>query len=239
MLSPTSIDSAHGGKASLLTQSDAILSARTPDFDARSTCAAVARPGGANHDPRQLDLDHIGDRDRIFSPDFAGCCVAGWLLEVIPEGDDGNWGSVGDEGGDEVIDPRSAGINNEVEAASDARPVLGERASDMLDFGGMGLNYKSIVSLCETDVGWSMMREHTFPRCNAARTFSQVGRAGGETFKRLSRSTRYERGNLRDVNNVSRRAVLLNPGYDDTSRSNRSVSLLFSSSSLRDLASEP
>lgn len=137
---------------------------------------------------------------------------------VVLEGDDGNWGSVGDEGGDEVIGPRSAGINDEVEVASDARPVLGERASDRLDFGRMGSN---------------------FPRCNAARTFSHVGRAAGETFKRLSRSTRYERGNLRDVNNVSRRAVLLNPGYDDTSRSNRSVSSPFSSSSLRDLASEP
>jgi len=134
------------------------------------------------------------------------------------EGDDGNWGSVGDGGGDEVIGPRSTGINDEVEVASDARPVLGDRASDMLDFGSMGSN---------------------FPRCNAARTFSQVGRATGETFKRLSRSTRYDRGNLRDVNNVSRRAVLLNPGYDDTSRSNRSVSLAFSSPSLRDLASEP
>jgi hypothetical protein len=108
----------------------------------------------------------------------------------------------------------------------------------MLDFGRMGSNYKPVVSLCETDVGRLVMREHTFPRCNAARTFSHVGLATGETFKRLSRSTRYERGNLRDVNNVSRRAVLLNPGYDDTSRSNRSVSSAFSSSSLR-LASEP
>jgi len=225
ILSPTRVDNAHGGKASLLTQSDAILSARTLDLDARRTCAAVAHLGGANDDPCQLDLDHIGDcdcdRGRIFfSPDFAGCCcVAEWLVEVVVEGNDGSWGKVGDnEGGDEVIGPRSAGINDEVAAASDARPVLGERASDMLDFGGMGLN---------------------FPRCNAASTFSQVGRAAGETFKRLSRSTRYERGNLRDVNNVSRRAVLLNPVYDDTSRSNRSVSLPPSSSSLRDSASVP
>lgn len=74
ILSPTSIDSAHGGKALLLTQSDAILSARTPDLDARSTCVAATDLGGANHDPNQLDLDPIGDRDRIFSPDFAGCC---------------------------------------------------------------------------------------------------------------------------------------------------------------------
>ena len=65
----------------------------------------------------------------------------------------------------------------------------------------------------------------TKPRCNAARTFSQDGRAAGVTFKRLSSSTRYERGSLRDVNRVSSRGVLLNPGYDDTSRSSRSVSL--------------
>ena len=71
---------------------------------------------------------------------------------VVLEGDNGNWDSVGDEGGDEVIGPRSAGINDEVEAASDARPVLGERASDRLDFGGMGSNYQPVVSLCETDV---------------------------------------------------------------------------------------
>ena len=75
MLSPTSIDSTHGGKASLLTQRDAILSARIPDLDARST--GVAHLGGANHEPCQLDLDHIGNHDRIFSPDFAGCWVAG------------------------------------------------------------------------------------------------------------------------------------------------------------------
>ena len=145
ILSPTSIDSAHGGKAPLLTQSDAILSARTPDLDARSTCATVARLGGANHHPCQLDLDHIGNHGQIFSPDFSGCCVAGRLLGVLLL-DDGSWGRVvGDEGGDEVIGPRSAGINDEVvvEAASDARPVLGERASEKLDFGGMGLNYKT------------------------------------------------------------------------------------------------
>jgi hypothetical protein len=91
ILSPTSIDSAHDGKAPLLTQSDAILSARTPDLDARSTCAGVAHLGGAHHDPCQLDLDHIGNHDRILSPDFAGCCVAGRLLGVILlEGDNGN-----------------------------------------------------------------------------------------------------------------------------------------------------
>ena len=71
---------------------------------------------------------------------------------MVLEGDNGNWGSVGDEGGDEVIGPRSAGINDEVEVASDARPILGERASERLDFGLMGSNYKPIVSLCERDV---------------------------------------------------------------------------------------
>ena len=151
ILSPASIDSAHSGKASRLTQSDAILSARTPDFDARNT-RPVAHCGGANP-PRQLDpTDHTGDRDRTFSPDFAGSCsISGRLLG---EGsDDVSWGSVGDEGGDEVIGPRSAGINDDVEAASDARAVLGAKASNMLDFGGMGLNYGPVVSSCETDDG--------------------------------------------------------------------------------------
>lgn len=36
--------------------------------------------------------------------------------------------------------PRTTGINDEVEAASDASAVLGARASDMLDGGGIGLN---------------------------------------------------------------------------------------------------
>lgn len=81
--------------------------------------------------------------------------------------------------------------------------------------------------------------EHTLPRCNAARTFSQVGREAGATFKRLSSNTRYERGNLRDVNCVSSRGVLLNPGYNDTSRSSRSMSSPFPSSSLENVVSEP
>jgi hypothetical protein len=155
ILNPTSIDSAHKGKALLLKQSEAILSARTPDLDARNTCA-VAHCGGANH-PRQPDFDRTADRDRDrdFSPDFdlAGCCCSVVAGEV--EGNDGSWGSGGDEGGDVVIvvvvvGPRSAGINDEVEAASDPRPVLGARASDRLDFGGMGLNCKkqSVVSSC-------------------------------------------------------------------------------------------
>jgi len=100
-------------------------------------------------------------------------------LEVVV-GDGGNWGSVGDEGGDEVIDPRSAGINDEVKAAAHACPRPGRKWSDMLDFGGIGLD---------------------FPRCDAARTFSQVGCVAGEKSNRLSR---YVRGNFRDVNNVSR-----------------------------------
>jgi len=114
---------------------------------------------------------------------------------------------------------RITGTNDEVEATSDgARVVLGVRASDMLDFGGMGLN---------------------LPRCNAARTFSQDGREAGAIFKRLSSSTRYERDNLRDVNCVSSRGVLLKPGYDDTSRSSRSMSAPFPSSSSGDPASAP
>ena len=151
ILNPASIDSAHSGKASRLTHSDAILSARTPDLDARNT-RAVAHRGGANL-PGQLDPDHTGDcdRDRVFSPDFAGCCCVSGLLPGV-EGD-GSWGTVGDEGGDDVIGPRSAGINDDVDAASDARAVRGARASDMLDFGGMGLNYEPIMSSYETGDG--------------------------------------------------------------------------------------
>jgi hypothetical protein len=84
--------------------------------------------------------------------------------------------------------------------------------------------YELVKSEDESD------REQTLPRCNAARTLSQDGRALGVTFKRLSSDTRYDRGNLREVNSVSRRGVLLNPGYEDTSRSSRSMSLPFSSS---------
>jgi hypothetical protein len=62
---------------------------------------------------------------------------------LAAEGGDGSCGSVGDEGGEVVIvvGPRRAGINEEVAAASDEeRAVLGARTSDMLDFGGIGLN---------------------------------------------------------------------------------------------------
>jgi hypothetical protein len=77
ILSPTSIDSAHGGKASLLPKAmrcnfepeqqtwTRVASARSwPTSEVRTTT------------PWQLDLDHINDRDRIFSLDFSGCCVA-------------------------------------------------------------------------------------------------------------------------------------------------------------------
>ena len=105
---------------------------------------------------------------------------------------------------------RIAGTNDEVVAASDnARDVLGVRASDMLDFGGIGLNCERGMSTMRRAMDNEM--EHTLPRCNAASTFSQVGREAGATFKRLSSNTRYERGNLRDVNCVSSRGVLLNP----------------------------
>lgn len=107
---------------------------------------------------------------------------------------------------------------------SDIHPVMGERASDMLNFGRMGLNYRLVVRLCETVVGWLVMGEHTFrgaTRRGPSRKLAlqPVRHSGGS-----QESTRYERSNLRDVNNVSKHAVLLNSGYDDTSRSNRSVS---------------
>ncbi len=81
---------------------------------------------------------------------------------MVAGGDGGSWGNnVGDEGGDDVIGPRSAGINDEVEAASDPRPVLGERASEMLDFGRIGSNYRTVVSSGENG-GRMMMKEETY-----------------------------------------------------------------------------
>jgi len=146
MLSPVSIDRAQSGKASLLKHSDATLSPSMPDLNTRNTNAVLRPVGGVNHHPRQRD--DAGDRDRVFSPDFAGC-VAGRLLGV--EGGDWSWGSGGDGGGDDdVTGPRSAGIKDDVEAASDARAVLGARASDMLDFGGIGLNCKSVMGRSAT-----------------------------------------------------------------------------------------
>jgi hypothetical protein len=107
----------------------------------------------------------------------------------------------------------------------------------MLNFSGMGLNYKLVVRLCETDVGWSVMSEHTVPFQGATRRrpSRKLALQPERHSRGLQERTRYERGNLRDVNNTSRHAVLLDSGYDDTSRSNRSVSFPFS---LRDLASK-
>ena len=81
---------------------------------------------------------------RVFSPPGLAGCVAGRLvLDIGTEGGDGSCGNnVGDEGGEVIMGTRSAGTNDEVEAASDAvRVALDVRASDMLDFGGMGLNF--------------------------------------------------------------------------------------------------
>ena len=139
MLSPTSIDKTHTGRALPSTNSDAILTARMHDFDTRTTCVLLGR-GGANRPRQRVQMD---DRaaGRAFSPDLAGCVA-------------GSWGSLGDEGGDVVVGPRSAGISDEVEAASDdARAVLGARASDMLDFGEIGLNCELVVSPCVTSGG--------------------------------------------------------------------------------------
>jgi hypothetical protein len=110
------------------------------DFNTRTTCTLLGR-AGANHPRQCVQMD---DRaGRAFSSDLAGCVAVA-----------GSWGSLGDEGGDVVIGPRSAGISDEVEAASDdARAVLGARASDMLDFGVMGLNCELVVSPCVTSGG--------------------------------------------------------------------------------------
>lgn len=146
----------------------------------------------------------MGDRGRFFS---AGMPARGAGRLTGAEGGGVSCGNVGDEGGEDDVGRRSAGINEELAVVSDTPVVLEARMSD---FGGIGLN---------------------LPRCKAARTFSQDGRATGETFKRLSSNTRYERGNRRDAKSVSKRALVLNPGYDDTSRSSRSMSLPFPPSS--------
>ena len=217
MLNPVSIDSAHKGRAPLLKQRDAILSARAPDLNARSTWADASRED-ANHRPCQ---------GRFFSAGLLGR-AAGRLTGT--EGGGVSCGNVGDEGGDVDVGRRSAGINEEVAVVSDTCAVLEARMSEMLDFGGIGLNCKAKRTSHEA-ANSENARKRTLPRCKAARTFSQDGRATGETFKRLSSSTRYERGNRRDVKSVSRRGVLLNPGYNDTSRSSRSMSLPFPPSS--------
>lgn len=145
MLSPTSTDIAHTGRALLSMKSDAILAARMHDFDTRTTLALLCREG-ANHRSRQRVHVHVYDRrGRVFSPGLTGC-VAGRLL-FSAEGGEGSWGNVGDEEGDVVVGTRIAGTNDEAEAASDdARVVLGVRASEMLDFGGMGLNCERVMS---------------------------------------------------------------------------------------------
>jgi len=82
--------------------------------------------------------------DRVFSPGLVACVA--WRL-LGAEGGDGSCGSVGDEGGEVVIvvGPRRAGINEEVAAASDDdRADLDARTSDMLDFGGIGLNCEAL-----------------------------------------------------------------------------------------------
>lgn len=199
MLSPASIDSAQKGTAPLLEQSDTILSARTPDLIGRRIWVEVCCEN-ANH---RSCLGCTGDCGGLFSVELSGR-GAGRLVGM--EGGGVSCGNAGDEGGDDVVGRRSAGTNEEVVVASDTCAVLEARTSEMLDFGWIGLN---------------------LPRCKAARTFSHDGRETGETFKRLSSSTRYERGNRREAKSVSRRGVLLNPGYDDTSRSSRSMSLPF------------
>ena len=59
ILSPGSTDGAHNRKASQLTLSDAVLSARTPDLYAPNK----AHCEGTNL-PRQLYPDNTGDRNR-------------------------------------------------------------------------------------------------------------------------------------------------------------------------------
>jgi hypothetical protein len=108
MLNPASIDSAHEGKPPLLKQSDAILSARTPDLNARNIWAEV---GCENANDRPC-LGRTGDCGG-FSADFDARRLAGM------EAGGASCGNVGDEGGDDVMGRRSAGTNEEVAVGSD------------------------------------------------------------------------------------------------------------------------
>lgn len=129
MLSPASIDSAHEGKASLLKQSDAILSAKMPDLNARSVWAEVC----CENTNRRPCLDRTGDCGG-FSAEFGAGRLAGM------EGGGANCGTVGDEGGEDVMGRRSAGTNEEVAVVSATCAVLEAITSEMLDFGWTGLN---------------------------------------------------------------------------------------------------
>ena len=115
------------------------------DLDTRTTWALLCREG-ANHRSYRCVHVRVDDRaGRVFSPGLTAC-VAGRLL-FDAEGGEGSWGNVGDEGGDVVVGTRIAGTNNEVEPASDeSRVVLGVRASDMLDFDGIGLSCEHVMS---------------------------------------------------------------------------------------------
>jgi hypothetical protein len=82
------------------------------------------------------------------------------------------------------VGTRIAGTNDEVEAASDdARVVLGVRASDMLDFGGMGLNCKPVMSTVRNE-RW-MTKQNT-PCLGATRL--------GPSRKMAARPVQYSKG---------------------------------------------
>ena len=136
MLNPASMDCAQKGKAPSLKQSDAILSARTPDLTARNEVCCE----NSNHRPC---LDRTGDCGDFFSAELSGR-GAGRLTDR--EGGGASCGNVGDEGGDEVVGRRSAGTNEEVAVVSDTCAVLEARTSEMLDFGWIALNYEKDMS---------------------------------------------------------------------------------------------
>src|SRR6266404_5917238 len=66
ILSPASIDSAHGGRSSLLKQRDAILSARIPDPNTRKTWADVC----CDNENRRPCVIRAGDRGRFVSTEL-------------------------------------------------------------------------------------------------------------------------------------------------------------------------
>jgi len=131
ILSPASIDSAHGGRSSLLKQRDAILSARIPDLNTRNTWAEVC----CDNENRRPCVIRAGDRGRFVSTELPRR-GAKWLTDA--EGGGVSCGNVGDEGGDDVVGRRTTVTNEEVEGSSDICDVLEANASERL-----GLNYKT------------------------------------------------------------------------------------------------
>jgi len=101
-----------------------------------------------------------------------------------------------------VVGPQRLGINEEVAAASDNDHAnLGVRTFHMLNFGRIGLNCEALACAPMSRKGQWGANMYLVPRCNIVGTFLQDGHAS-VMFKRLSSSTRYKQGSLRNMNST-------------------------------------